>query len=140
MDVNTLSYIALIALIQGLFCAFFIRSTFRKKLDLTLKFHQLLMSVLVGSCLNAAFSFFQLIFKMEKPLIEEFGFLQVLLVELIIGYSLQLVGTYFSIAQFVPETSVIERKKLLKALMVGIRKSVPIVTILEFTLAAILLD
>ena len=139
MDVNTLTYIALIALIQGVVCAFFIKGTFRKKLELELPYNQLLLSAMVGSFLNAALSFFQFALKIQEPMIEEFGFFQVLIIQLIVGYVLQLIGTYFSIVQFSQETSVIDKKKLKKVLLIGILKALPIVTILEFTLAALLL-
>ena len=139
MDVNTISYITLIALIQGVVCAFFIRRTFRKNLNLDIKYNQLLMSALVGSYLNAALSFFQFTFKVEMLWTEEFGYFEVLFVQLIISCGLQLVGTYFSITQFSPETSVIDKKGLTKVLLIGILKSLPIMLILEFTFSALLL-
>lgn len=140
MDVNTISYITLIALIQGVVCAFFFRSTFRKNLNLDLKYNQLLMSALVGSYLNAALSFFQFTFKVEMLWTEEFGFFEVLFVQLIIGCGLQLAGTYFYIAQFSPETSVIDKKRLTKVIIIGILKALPVITILEITFAAFLLN
>jgi hypothetical protein len=139
MDVNTISYITLVALMQGVVCAFFLRSTFRKNLNLDLKYNQLLMSALVGSYLNAALSFFQFTLKLEMLGVEEFGYFEVLFVQLIISCGLQLVGTYFSISQFSPETSVIDKKRLTKMLLIGILKALPIVTILELTFAALLL-
>ena len=140
MDVNALSYIALIALIQGVICAFFIRSTFRKKLELNLKFNSLLLSALVGSCLNAALTSFQLIFKMDKLFIEEFGMYLYFFVGIPFGLLLQFAGTYFSIKQFLPETSVVEKNKLMKILTIGILKAAPIVILLEITFSAILLS
>ena len=71
--------------------------------------------------------------------VDEFGYFEVLFVQLIISCGLQLVGTYFSITQFSPETSVIDKKGLTKVLLIGILKSLPIMLILEFTFSALLL-